>query len=279
MAFTIDSIKKGAVLKAPRIVLLGVHKIGKSAFACGTRFGPNGTILEEGINSPVLIPIKGEEGIDEIDVPKFPECDTFEKVLDAIEVLCKDKHDHHTIVIDSASSLEPLIWDAVCQDHGVDNIELVMKGYNKGYAAACSKWRELQDALNSLRDDKGMASIIVGHTKIKRFDDPTGESYDQYQFDVRSDVSALLFRRADLILFCNTKVIVKKEDVGFKQEKKRGIDITGGQRFLYTQGRPAHPGGGRGSFGRLPYELPLEWEKFEEAVAKVAKQKEEAKKS
>ena len=59
---------------------------------------------------------------------------------------------------------------------------------------------------------------------------------------------------------------IRKEELGFK-EKKRGIDTTGGQRFLFTQKRPAHPGGGRGIYGRLPYELPLDWSIFEKAIA------------
>jgi len=70
-----------------------------------------------------------------------------------------------------------------------------------------------------------------------------------------------------VILFANTKAQVRKEEVGFKKEKKRAIDTTGGRRFLFTQKRPAHPGGGRGVFGQLPYELPLDWKHFENAIA------------
>jgi hypothetical protein len=111
-----------------------------------------------------------------------------------------------------------------------------------------------------------MASIVIGHVKVKRFDDPAGPSYDQYQFDLNDRAANLLYRWADVILFANTKVIVKTEDAGFGKEKGRGIDITGGARFLYTQKRPSHPGGGRGVFGQLPYELPLSWSNLMDAV-------------
>lgn len=114
-----------------------------------------------------------------------------------------------------------------------------------------------------------MASIIIGHVVIGRFDDPNGESYDQYKWSLSPKVSVQLYAWADSILFCNTKVAVKKEDVGFKREKKRGIDMGGGNRFLYTQRRPAHPGGGRGVYGHLPYELPLDWGNFRDAVAQA----------
>jgi hypothetical protein len=114
-----------------------------------------------------------------------------------------------------------------------------------------------------------MASIIIGHVKVKRFDDPAGDSYDTYMFDINEKAANLIFRWADVILFCSTKTSVKKEDVGFNKEKKRGQDVLGG-RYLFTQKRPAHPGGGRGIYGHLPYELPLDWAAFEAAVSTAA---------
>jgi len=269
MAMTLDSISKGARMRAPRIVLLGVEKIGKTTFACGSRF-ENGVLAETGINNPIVIPCKGEEGADALDVPVFPTCNTFDEVMQAITALYNEDHEYKTVVLDSASALEPLVWDTLCQEHNVDSIEKVGGGYGKGYTEAASRFRQLRDGLDALRSEKSMASIIIGHVKVKRFDDPAGDSYDQYQFDAHERVVNSLFRWSDLILFANTKVVVKKEDQGFGKEKKRGVDITGGQRFLHTQKRPAHPGGGRGLYGSLPYELPLDWAAFEAAVATVA---------
>ncbi len=266
MALSLDSISSEARIRAPRMVLLGVDKIGKSEFACGTRF-ENGKPAETGLNNPVVLPIKGEEGIDELVVPSFPTLGGYAEVLEALGVLYRGGHDHKTAVIDSASSLEPLVWDHVCAKHNVQSIEKVGGGYGKGYTEAAAAFRGVLEGLDALRTERGMASIIIGHIKIKRFDDPNGDSYDRYQFDVHDKVANLLFRWADLILFCNTKVVVKKDDAGFGKEERRGIDITGGQRFLFTQKRPAHPGGGRGIYGQLPYELPLDYSAFESAVA------------
>jgi hypothetical protein len=266
MAISLASIQKGTQIKAPRIIILGVEKIGKTTFACGSKF-ENGQLVETGINSPIVIPTKGEEGTDSLDVPVFPTCNQFGEIMECIGSLYREDHDFKTVALDSASAMEPLIWDQLCSDYNVDSIEKVDGGYGKGYTIACNLWRQILDGFDALRNEKGMASIIIGHVKVKRFDDPTGESYDQYQFDINDKARNLLFRWADLILFANTKVVVKKEDAGFKKEKKRGIDLSGGARYLFTQKRPAHPGGGRGAYGKLPYELPLDWAKFEEAVA------------
>jgi hypothetical protein len=245
-------------MRPPRMILLGVEKIGKSTFASKA-------------NTPIFIPIKQEEGIDALNVAKFPVCNTLQDVQEAIGVLCSEDHEYQTVVIDSASALEPVIWDAVCTENNVDSIEKVGGGYGKGYIEALERWREIMEGLDYLRAEKNMASIIIGHVKVKRFDDPERDSYDQYQFDINEKVANALYRWADFIGFANTKVMVKEEKAGF-DKKKRAVDAANGNRFLLTQKTPAHPGGGRGVYGQLPHELPLDWQAFQDAVSAAMNQ-------
>lgn len=258
MSFDLSSITKEKRIKAPRIILLGVEKIGKSTFASQS-------------DNPIFLSIKGEEGIDGIEVDRFPIIENKNDLIGCLKTLCSEEHDYHTVVIDSASSLEPIIWNDVCEkNENVDSIEKVGGGYAKGYTEALYQWRQVSEILDYLRNEKNMASIIIGHVKIKIFNDPIAtSSYDQYQFDINDRAANLLYRWADCILFCNTKVIVKKEDKGFGKEVGRGREIREGARFLYTQKRPGHPGGGRGAYGHLPYELSLDWNSFQNAVSGV----------
>jgi hypothetical protein len=55
----LDKITTGTVDRPPRVVLCGVEKIGKSTFA--SQFP-----------KAVFMPIKGEEGIDSLDVSRVP---------------------------------------------------------------------------------------------------------------------------------------------------------------------------------------------------------------
>ena len=268
MALSLQSISSVARVRAPRILLLGVEKVGKTSFACGCHF-EDGKRTAEGINSPIVIPIKGEEGSDDMSVASFPTLDTFDRVLEAIGVLHNEEHEYRTAVVDSISALEPLAWDAVCRTAGVSSIEEVGGGYGKGHAETASLFRTLLEGLDAIRAKRNMATILIAHVKVKRFDDPGGDSYDRYQLDVNDRIGLMLARWADLILFAGSKVAVRKEDAGFGKTKARGIDVSGGRRFLFTQGRPAHPGGGRGIYGQLPYELPLDWQSFEAAVSEA----------
>lgn len=254
--YDLSAITSEVIHRAPRIIVLGIEKIGKSSFAAGA---PGATFL----------PVKGEEGIDEILVNKTPVCASSADVFGWLSTFGNTDNQISTAVIDSTSTLEPIINAEICSDANAPSINEGKLAFGVGMDKSVIVWRRIVEFLDALRAHKGIGSILIGHVKVKRFDDPGGGSYDQYQWDVHPKVASLLYRWADSILFCNTKVIVQKEKLGFSEDNTHNtaIDITKGQRFLYTQGRPSHPGGGRGVYGRLPYEMELSWGHFAAAVA------------
>lgn len=247
----------------PRIVLLGTEKIGKTTFSCGSRI-ENESVAEVGLNAPVVISVDGEEGADALPVARFDTAKSFQEVMQDLRDLAKEPHDFRTVVLDSASALEPLIWSKVIEedDRHPKNIEGVGGGFGKGYIAALDKWRQLCAGLDYLRKEKGMASIIIGHAKIKSINTPDTEPFDSYVFDLNDKAANLLYRWADLILFATTKTFVRGGD----KNGAHGRGYDSGERYLYTQKRATHPGGGRGSYSRIPYELPLSWNEFDKAV-------------
>lgn len=257
MAFDLNSLTAETRLRAPRIVLLGVEKIGKSTFAAGA-------------GSPAFLPITGEEGLDDLPVFMPPEpCNSLNDVMGWLHSFGRDEHSYQTIVIDSTSTLEPIIHAEIYKGSKATSINEGSLSFGVGTDKANVAWRQITEILDALRSHKNMTSILIGHVKVKRFDDPNGESYDQYQWDIHHKAASLLYRWSDAILFCNTKVIVTHESLGFHKDnvRKVGREIVPGSRFLYTQKRPAHPGGGRGVYGQLPYELPLSWGNYQDAIA------------
>ena len=256
MAFDLASIACDSVRRPPRMLLLGIDKIGKTTFACGSY-------------KPILIRIKGEDGADDIAVAKFPLCKTYSDVESCLNTLGTQQHDFGTIVIDSASSLEPLIWDAICQKYRVNCIEKADGGYGHGYTESLNYWRKITEYLDALREQKNMASIIIGHTRVKAFSSPDIGTYDTWQFSINEKAASVLMQWADVTIFAKMKTVVKTEEVGFNKEISRPLDAGGHARYLYTQKNPAYPSGGRGIYGRLPDELPLSWNAFMDAVGKA----------
>jgi hypothetical protein len=254
--------------------MLGVEKIGKSSFGAEAP-------------KPIFIPIAGEEGIDDLECKKWddPVPSSFEDVLSCITSLYQGEHDFKFVVIDSSSALEPLIWRTTCQrcpdknGNPSDGIEKVHGGYSKGYIEALTEWGILLNGLDALRNARGMGSIIIGHVVPKRFDDPSGMSYDCYQWDIHHKAAAKLMRWADCILFMNRKPVVIQEKDSFKKDTQKGKAPNKAnlrdRRFIFTQKRPSHPGGGRGIYGKLSYEIEVtaddNWGAFQRAVVSATK--------
>lgn len=251
----LSDIQTGVQHRPPRIVLCGVEKIGKSTFAAGAP-------------SPVFLPIKGEEGIDALGVARTPVVESYEVLLEWLKQLRTEKNEYETVVIDSISTLEPLVWDHLCKQSGVDTIEKVGGGFGKGYVEAVGLWRRIMAALDDLRNECGMACILIGHVSVRTVVDPMSESYDTYEMTVHKKAADSIKQWADCILFGNAKVAVREDDAG----KKKGVQRA--ERVLYTQRRPAHIGGGRGIYGQLPYELEMSFAAFAEAIEKQTKNEE-----
>lgn len=265
MSFNLKSITREKIIKPPRMIVLGTEKVGKTSFVSGA-------------DNVVMIPIGLEKGIDAIEVAKFPTVERYEDLEEALKTLAEEEHDFEHVGLDSASALEPIIWEKVCREAGVKSIEQVGGGYGKGYLEALYYWQQVMDMLDYLRDERNMGSCIIGHVKVKRFDDPERQSYDTYAFDINEKISAALYRWSDCIGFANIGVDIAEEVQGFNKKKTKAIHVDSGNRFLYTQKTPAHPGGGRGVFGRLPEAIDLSWQAFKDAVREVIAEESKASK-
>ena len=252
----LSDITHGLVERPARVLLCGTSKIGKSTFAAGAP-------------APIFISVKGEEGIDDLDVARFPVAESFDSVLEAIGTLAEEEHKFKTVVIDSLSTLEPLIWEHTCQKNEAASIEKVGGGFGKGYVEAVKYWRDVMAGLDYLRSEKNMGCILIGHVAVRSFADPQGDNYDAYELDINKKAVSALERWSDAILFANCKAITKTVKDGMKETKK---GVMRNERVLFTQKRPAHPGGGRGVLGQLPYELDLSYAAWQNAVETVKKE-------
>jgi len=261
MSFNLESITSAKRNRAPRIVLLGTSGVGKSEFAAGAE-------------SPIMAPVKHEEGIDALDVPTFPVVTEFNNAIDAIQTMYEAEHDYKTFILDSASTFASIVDAEAIKIEGVADKANLGGGFGRQFDTPLILWRKLMDGLDALRNDRNMTTIIVGHVTIRPSRTPDVESFDQWAFDIDRKVGDALVRWSDCTLFMGRKVTVKKADAGFGKEEKIGKDITGGQRFLFTQESPTHPGKARGYFGNLPAEIPLPrynaWDAFMAAVGEAA---------
>ena len=227
-------------IEPPRILIYGAEGIGKSSF---------------GANADNPIFIQAEDGLQGLpNVRKYARAKTFQDVLKSLQDLSEKNHDRRTLVVDCLDSLERLIWNQVCQEHGCKNIEEVMKGFGKGYIVAMDLWSEYLEYLEYLRLSKGMTIIQIAHAQIKRYEDPTMEAYDRFSIKLQDGKSCSaagkLLEYSDVVLFAQTYVGVKTSDPVFNRKRTRGVG--GEDRFLYTQERPGFRAKNRFN---LPFEI------------------------
>jgi len=233
-------IRKGRSLMPRRVMLYGVHGVGKSTF---------GAMAEK----PIFITT--EEGTNDIECDRFPLAVKYGDVLAALSSLYSEEHDYQTVVIDSLDWLERLIWAEVCAKRGVETIEDI--GYAKGYVFALTQWREILAGLDALRAERGMQVILIAHAAIEKFANPETDSYDRYAPRLQKQASALVQEWCDEVLFASYRVHTRTSSEGFDRKRTQGIGT--GERILRTTERPAHVAKNRLN---LPDELPLDYRVF-----------------
>ena len=248
---TMNQIHHGRRHTPPRLLVYGTEGIGKSTLAADAP-------------KPIFIPT--EDGLDQIECASFPLATRLADVDAALRTLIQERHEFETVVVDSADWLERLVWDALCEQYGVNSVEKVDGGYGKGYVHALTFWRRLLGDLNALRNQRGMCVILLAHARVEKFEDPEASAYDRYSPRLHKHVTALLTEWADAVLFATRRIITKTEEGGFGRERTiaAGLGKDGGERVLRTVGSPACVAKNR--YG-LPAELPLSWPALMQALA------------
>lgn len=252
----LKSILAGPTIRPRRILLYGTGGIGKSTWAA---------------NAPKSIFLPTEEGLDTIDVPRFPRLNSFDEVMEAIGTLYDASTKYETVVLDSLDWTERLIWSAVATAQGKKSIEEI--GYAKGYIFALDYWHQILDGFAALRD-KGMTIILIAHSGVEKIENPEGDNYDRHAPRLHKKASALCCEWADEVLFASYKLYTRKETETAKKAKGLGT----GERLIRTVERPAYVAKNRLD---LPEELPLLWDeyaKFLPASKSAGKQKVNGKK-
>ncbi|MCK6470853.1 MAG: ATP-binding protein [Planctomycetes bacterium] len=237
-----EQIQSGKQAMPPRIMVYGTEGIGKSTLAA---------------QAPKPIFIQTEDGLSEIACEKFPLAATVEDVLNALAELNSTQHSYQTVVIDSLDWLERLIWDAICREYRVTSIEKADGGYQRGYVHALTYWRKVTDALMQLRA-KGIASLLIAHSKVEKFEDPESAAYDRYSPRLHKHASSLVVEWCDAVFFATRKFRTETEDKGFGRERTiaREVGKDGGERILRTVGGPSCVAKNRYAH---PAEILLSW--------------------
>lgn len=204
------NIEKGFKKDPLLLVIYGQEGVGKSSLAAGA---PSPFFADVEHKAAVL-------GVDRAQV------NTWQDFLDVIEYMLSGKHEHKTLVVDTADALEGMLHRHLCSLHSW--VSITAPGFGKGEVMAREAWTSMLDSLDKLRFEHGIHVIILAHSQVRTFANPEGNDYDRYEMKLDKKAAALFRERSTACLFAHY-------DVAVKTDKEKTVGLSTGERILSTQ--------------------------------------------
>lgn len=249
-------VVRGVQPKPPRITIYGPPGVGKTTFVAGdsSRGQPGAPrhvflCLEDGAWALDASVLRAREG--------DPLLRSWAEVCSALDFLLKSDHPYKTVAIDSIDILETLIHSDITNGKpGAINQGKTL-GYGTGYSMAAAQFQVLTQWLDLLRDQRGMATVLIAHVHMKTFDDPESDSYAVNSMNIHKGAATIINSWSDFTLFADYEKYTKTDE---GSDRVRAIGS--GKRILKAEARPSFTAKNRLT---LPATMDLSWEAFEVA--------------
>jgi hypothetical protein len=220
----LGEVRRGPMVTPKRLCFYGTRGIGKSSLAADA---PEPIFLDLGNATEHL-------NVSRYPLPPEP---TYQDILDAIDDIAASEHAFRTLVIEDVGELESLMWrrlisEAPMNKDGERPTSIESFGFGKGYTMAEAEWRVLVHRLDQLRLRRAMHVIMLGHSTVKSFKNPTGENYDRHVPLIDAKAVGVIGANADVVGFVTFDDIAKRLQT--TTPAKKAIGVTG-RRIIHLE--------------------------------------------
>lgn len=252
-------VQKGKKREPFNVILFGVPGIGKSSWAGG--YVDREGVQHHGAPSPLFL---GGEETRELDIERLPQAKSYTDFVSQVDHLISTAKDssYKTIVVDTIDSVESLLHQKILAEDPKQTGSMIAAhgGYGKAYEIAAGQLLILRNKFKILRDQFGMNLIFLAHSKkAQAVDTILGLQYDTFELNLHQKAQAVFVDWVSAVLFAN---YIVHQQQGTNTE--RAFAFGEGERVLLTSKRPGHLAKNRFN---LPYEMPLEFNVFNEAYS------------
>lgn len=242
-------ITTSVVIKPRKLLLYGVHGVGKSKLAAEAK-GAYVFDLEEGTN--------------DIECARWPSpILTYEDYQNALSWVLSNAAELKSkgvrfIVIDSITKLQELVTNWVCKTNNARSIAEIGGGFGKGKPLLLTEFRNARDGVTALVR-AGLGVVIISHVTEVEHTPPDSAAYTEYAPDLHEDFRDDVVRYCDEVFFMRFESTVFQEKGGFGAS--RGMNKATNIRQLVTTNTGAICAKHRLGLG-FPKELPGNAEMF-----------------
>lgn len=222
------------------------RKRGRKTVLCGTG-GVGKTTAASKWPNPVLLAT--EDGASDLAIPAFfagRAVKDYQELMGPIMELGNDQvaPKFQTIIIDSADWAETIFQKHVAGIKGVESLSDLENDFGRSEGKADSLFTSMLNALDHLRENKGMHVVIICHSGIVKFQDPQGASYDiegpkLHTTSKGCGAGPALYEWADELFFIKQPVHKVEQNEGFSKKNTRKIAIADGEPMIFTRPEPA----------------------------------------
>lgn len=226
-----------------RITLNSIQtKAAKLPDRIGIYAGPGWgkTSLAAQFKNNLFIMSKGETGLNTLiqskqlpNVAHFPELQTWEEYLDALNIVRSEDHPYKVLSIDTFNGIQRMCAKYRCDldykgNWGKDKAGFESWG-GQGWRSAITDWQDMLSVLDKIREERQMLIVILMHARSRKINNPRGNDYDRVEPDMHENIWAATERWLDIILYGDTLISVTDDGKG----------VGGKTRVVYTEGEAA----------------------------------------
>jgi hypothetical protein len=235
--FALENVTRKAKRLPNRVILHAKGGWGKTSFAAQV---PGCIFLMVGEETGLWTLMSANQLPDEI--PHFPAPATTKHDIElAISELLVKEHPFKALIIDSATMQDRIYQAKVCQEQFNGSWTKFMEwGGEQAAKAVAGEWDSTIALLDKLRDQKGMGVMLLTHSEVQNFKNPTGPDYYRWVAGISKHAWAKLYNWCDMCLFGESETSVDKANQLKNDAQTKGKAKGGEQRLLLTEWRATH---------------------------------------